>query len=169
MNFIEMFDEALKNTKILRMRLKSLEQKKSTVCPYTIIMPSRVDSNDALVKKGNVIIEKPIIILPENLAEFIGFEFEKMGIRNDILNTVLLMRGIRLPSMRYKNLQYKIDVVNKNYLQYANEIAEKLKLREDTEEGVITTKTPDSWQFSLLIYTASLFIKNLPNDIKNIL
>lgn len=168
MNFIEKFDEALKSTKILRMRLKALEQKKNTICPYTIVMPSRFDAKDALIKKGNIIVEKPVIILPENLAEFIGFELEEFGIRNDMLNSALLLRGIRLPSLRYKNLQYKIDVVNKNYKEHAEDIAETLKLKEDVEEGVVITKNPELWQLSLLIYTAGLFIKNIPNDLKNL-
>ncbi|MEK6732717.1 MAG: hypothetical protein AABY55_03740, partial [Candidatus Omnitrophota bacterium] len=77
MNIQDGWEKALKHTKIIRPRPKALLTFETTEVPYVLLSESSVNLGDTVVRKGQILVEKPAIILPSNLPHFEGFDFEK--------------------------------------------------------------------------------------------
>ena len=76
MNIQELWEKALKQTRVIRPRVQALETFKATRLPYVALSASLINPGDTVVRKGDILVEKPAIILPFNLPQFEGFEFE---------------------------------------------------------------------------------------------
>ncbi|MBI4711459.1 MAG: hypothetical protein HY767_03240, partial [Candidatus Omnitrophica bacterium] len=88
------WEKALKSTEIIRPRVQPLQTFEATQIPYVFLAESAVNQGDTVVRKGEVTVDKPSIILPPNLPQFEGFEFDKefSGVE-DYLTTFLFVRG----------------------------------------------------------------------------
>ena len=95
MNIQDAWEKALKTTEITRPRVQPLQTYAVTHLPYVFLAESAVNPGDTVVRQGQVIIEKPALILPSLSPHFEGFEFERdLQISEDFLTTFLLVRGI---------------------------------------------------------------------------
>ena len=81
MNIQDGWEKALKYTKIIRPRPKDLLTFEATEVPYIFLSESLVNLGDTVVRKGQIMVEKPAIILPSNMPQFEGFDFEKEKIQ----------------------------------------------------------------------------------------
>lgn len=168
MSIQDIWEKAVKSTKILKCRVSALSTTSNTNVKYIFISPSRIDCRDTLIREGKVIVEKPLLILPKDLPQFFGFEFDELDIPESLLNTFLLIRGIRFPSLKYINRSERIEVVEKPLEEVEKEILNNLLRMEDTEKGVIRGEA-DLWSFSVLIYLINLLNRNIPKDIQDLL
>ena len=99
-----MWQKAIKNTEIMRTRVRLLETFTHTEIPYIFLAESTLNIGDTVVRKGNVLVEKPAIILPGNPPQLHGFEFEDaVDIDANKVIDFLLIRGVRFPSLKYNN------------------------------------------------------------------
>lgn len=161
------WEEALKNTKIIRSRYKRLETFKKTIVPYVLLSNSLVNKNSTVVRKGKVEISPALIHLPYGEFELRGFNFkETTNYTEETIKSFLIVRGVHLPSLKYNNTQMKLEVINKTLDEAINHYKKIFQKIEDIETGLIVG-IPDIWQFSLLIYIASLVLRSAENDIKN--
>ncbi|MCS7151182.1 MAG: hypothetical protein NZ928_02195 [Endomicrobia bacterium] len=160
------WEEAIKNTKIIRSRYSKLETFKKTVVPYVLVNKSLVNKGSTVIREGTVEVSPAIIHLPYSKFELHNFKFkETTEYSDEIVKSFLLIRGVQLPSMRYSNSEIKLEVVDKPLEDVIKEYQELFQRKEDIDTGLILS-LPDIWQFSLIIYLASLVIKSAENDIK---
>jgi hypothetical protein len=166
MNIEELWKKALKKTEVHRARLNKLHTYKDTELPYILLTESLINEGDTVVRKGMIKVAKPIIVMPEHYPVFDGFDFKKdMEISDDSLRSFLLMRGISLPSLRYSNNTYSVEVHEDSLSKAIDHYKNLLQKQEDIRLGLVIGPD-DAWKFSLLIYVASLVTKSAPNDIK---
>ncbi|MEA1965329.1 MAG: hypothetical protein U9O41_09465 [Candidatus Aerophobetes bacterium] len=169
MNLYEKWEKATKETRILRFRLPNLLSFEATTLPYMSLAESSINTGDTVVRKGEVVVQKPLIILPSNLPQFEGFEFEDdYQLNSDEIRRFLLMRGVSFPSLKYRNETYNVDVYEgclKKAIEYFSLQMEK---REDVHSGLIAGPE-DCWKLSILIYVIALTSRSAPEDVRKIL
>lgn len=163
------WDNALRNTRIVRSRIKSLLTFADTNVPYVLLSKSSINIGDTVVRKGDVVIGKPSIILPPNIPQLNGFDFEdKTDFEENMLMNFLMVRGITMPSFKYNNETYSVDVREQGLDQTISHYKEKFQQAEDVHTGLLVAPE-ECWQFSLLIYLCMQAAKNTEIDIRNFL
>lgn len=169
MNLEEKWKKALSKTEIVRARMTHLLTFEPTILPYIFLAESVVNTGDTVVRKGEVIVEKPLLVLPENFPQFEGFDFKKgLKANDDSVRTLLLMRGINFPSLKYHNITSSIDISEGSLTKALKENKELLEQKEDLITGLITGPE-DCWQLSVLLYIATMVSKSAASDIKRLL
>lgn len=164
-----LWEKAQKNTEIIRGRIKALATFEYTNVPYLFLAESVVNEGHTLIRKGKVIIDKPIIFLPEDMPQFEGFDFEEeMGIEHGAMQMFFFMRGIRFPSFKYNNTVDKLDVEDSSLAKCVEKYKQKMEQEENVNTALIIG-TEDSWQFSVIIYIAMLISRCARNDIANLM
>src|SRR3989338_8943352 len=169
MDIEKAWHKALKNTEIIRSRIQHLMTFQNTQVPYILLSESSINLGDTVVRKGEILVEKPAIILPPNIPQFQGFEFEEQGEpqENSVIN-FLLVRGITLPSLRYNNVTNSLDVYEGKLSSAIKHYSNILQEQENTNSGLLTGPE-DCWQFSVLIFICAQIIRNADIDTKKLL
>ena len=169
MDIQKSWEKALSNTEIIRSRVQALLTFAATKVPYVLLSESRFDPSNTVVRKGEVVVERPAIVLPPNSPQFEGFDFtEEDRLSNDIFANFLYVRGINVPSLKYNNKTDSLDLHDgklKNVIEYYNNL---LQRKEDVHTGLVIGPD-DCWQFSVLIFICSQIVKNADTDIKRLL
>jgi len=169
MDIEALWDKAKEKTEIIRGRVKSLATFSHTEVPYIFLAESAVNEGNTVVRRGKIIVEKPMIILPQDMPQFDGFDFEKeMHVNQELVQTFFLMRGIRFPSLKYNNTVYNVDVDERSLTATVEHYRKKLESKENVTTALILGPE-ESWQFSLLFYMASLVGRAARTDIMNLL
>ena len=169
MNIQDSWEKALKNTRIIRPRPKELLTFEATDVPYILLSESSVNLGDTVVRKGEVKVEKPAIILPHNLHQFEGFDFEKeLHYGDDSVLNFLIVRGVTFPSLKYNNKTYSLDIYENHLEKAIGYYSDKLQRGEDVHSGLVVGPE-DCWQFSILIFIATQIVRSADGDIKRLL
>lgn len=169
MDIQQLWEKALKNTEIIKSRVQPLLTFETTKLPYIFLSESSVNIGDSVVRKGKVFVEKPSIVLPENIPQFEGFEFdEELDLNEDTVINFLLVRGIRFPSYRYNNRTYSLDIYEGRLSRAMEYFSAQLEKKEDVHTGLIVGPE-DCWQFSVLIFIGTMVVKSADKDIKKLL
>ena len=167
MDIEQLWEKAQKKTEIVRGRVKSLPTFKNTKVPYIFFAESALNEGHTIIRKGEVLVERPMILLPEDLPQFDGFDLEEdMDIEQGTLQMFFLMRGIRLPSLKYNNTTYKLDLVEKSLAATVTKYKKKMEKKENVTTALILGPE-DCWQFSLFLYMARLVGRCVRNDMIN--
>ena len=169
MDFDKIWDNTLKNTEIIRTRVQPLMSLSHTHVPYIFLTESSVNVGDTLVRKGEVVVQKPSIIIPPNHPQFYGFEFEKDNDFNESsMINFLIVRGVTMPSFRYDNKTNSLDIFEGKLSSAIKYYQELLQQQENVHTGLLTGPE-DYWQFSVLIFICSQIVKNADTDVKRLL
>lgn len=169
MEIEELWEKSLKKTEILRSRLVSLLTFQETELPYIFLAESVLNIGDIVVREGNVLVHKPLILLPRDFPQFEGFDFKKdLKVEDEAVVNFLMMRGISFPSLKYSNQTYSLKVCRGPLKAVSERYSRKLQRSEDTTTGLILAPE-DCWQFSILIYVATMVVRSAPHDIKKLL
>lgn len=168
MNIQEAWSKALKETDIIRARILSLQTFGPTQVPYILLSPSDVNAGDTVVRSGEIMIDRPSLILPPHLPQLEGFEFDHIHANEDSLMNFLLVRGVTLPSLKYNNITNQMDIFEGKVPDAIRHFGNKLEREENTSAGLLVGPG-DVWQFSLLIFTCSLIARNSTADVNRIL
>lgn len=169
MDAYEAWAKALKNTEIIRPRVQALMTFAETAISYILLSESSINLGDTVVRKGEVVVEKPSLILPPNIPQFDGFEFDdpqKTMDENSITN-FLLVRGIHLPSLKYNNKTNSLDVHEESLNKTVTYFKKQLQQEENVHAGLLIGPE-DCWQFSILIFVCTQIVKNADIDIRNL-
>lgn len=167
MDLTEMWQEATRTTRIRRKRLASMETFEETRLPYIMVSQNARMQMQANVRRGHVDVAKPRIILPEHHPQFEGFDFNQIEADENSIQTLMYVRGIRLPSVKLKNVQtHQLfdGTVDEAIAEYGRDLART----EDVATGLIMGEEA-VWPFALLFYVSLLIAKNLPKDIERLL
>ncbi len=169
MDIQKTWNKAVKNTEIIRHRVSMLLTFEETVVPYIFLAESKINRGDTVVRKGEIVVEKPSLILPPNIPQFEGFELEgEETFNDDALMNLMLVRGISIPSMKYNNKTVALDIYEGKLKKAVEYYLEQLQQEENVRTGLIAGPE-DCWQFSVLIFICSQVVKNAQMDIKKIL
>lgn len=168
MDIHESWEKALKFTEIVRPRVQPLATFEATQLPYIFLAESAVNHGDTVVRKGEVTVDKPSIILPPYMPQFEGFEFDKKfsGVE-DYLTTFLLVRGIKFPSMKYENKVNSLEIHEGKLAQAIDQYSRMLQKQENLTTGLVIGPE-DCWQFSTLIFVCSQALRSAEGDIRRI-
>ena len=169
MNIQDLWEKAVKKTEIVRPRVTPLHTHDVTHLPYIALSESAVNMGDTVVRRGEVRVEKPSIVLPYNLPQFEGFEFEEqMSLNEDLFKSFLLVRGVQFPAMKYNNQSYSVDVYEGGLSKAIQHHKTVLQQSENVHTGLIAGPE-DCWQFSVILFVCSLMARSANGDIKRLL
>ena len=168
MDIHDSWEKALKTTEIVRPRVQPLHTFEATQIPYVFLAESSVNHGDTVVRKGEVTVDKPSIILPLDLPQFEGFEFDKKfsGVE-DYLTTFLLVRGIRFPSMKYENRVESLDIREEKLSKAVEFFSQLLQRQENVSTGLVIGPE-DCWQFSVLIFICGQITRSADGDVRKL-
>jgi len=162
------WERALKKTEIIRPRVQPLSTVAATHLPYVFLAESNVNVGDSVVRKGEILVEKPSIILPSNSPQFEGFESEdETAFDAEALVNFLLVRGVRFPSMKYNNKTFSLDVYEGKLKQAIEHFKRSLEKEENLTTGLVMGPE-DCWQFSIMIFIMSQVLKQADRDIRDL-
>lgn len=164
------WERALKETEIIRARIMGLQTFHETEVPYIHLSPSSINVGDTVVRRGQVLVHKPTLILPPHIPQFEGFEFanEMNSFDEEVILNFLLVRGVSLPSLKYNNTVHQLDLFEGNMQDAVSFYGNRLQREENTTTGLLTGPE-DVWPFSLLIFICAQVAKNSSTDIRRLL
>jgi hypothetical protein len=168
MDLEELWERALSGTEILRTRVSPLSSIESTIIDYIFLAESVINIGDTVVRRGKVWVHRPLILLPREFPQFEGFEFENIGANPEKVGSFLLMRGVQFPSLKYSHSTSSLEIYEGSLKEAIREFLDQLERAEDVKVGLIKG-LEDCWQFSVLIYIASLVVKSAHRDIQRVL
>lgn len=163
------WEKALRETEIIRSRVTGLQTFGETHVPYILLSPSTINEGDTVVRTGEVLVHRPTLILPPNIPQLEGFSFDDdRSFNEDSMINFLMVRGITLPSMKYDNKIFSLNVFEGKMKDAIGAHGNRLQREENTSTGLICG--PDEvWQLSLLIFICSQIAKNSSADIRRLL
>src|SRR5271155_4900787 len=141
------WEKALRETNIIRSRVTGLQTFSETHVPYILLSPSTINQGDTVVRTGEVLIDRPSLILPPNIPQLEGFNFEdRDSFQENAMINFLMVRGITLPSMKYDNKIFSLNVFEGKMQDAIGVYGNQLQKEENTSAGLICG--PDQiWQF----------------------
>jgi hypothetical protein len=166
MNIQDAWDNALKNTEIIRPRVQPLSPNEATPLPYILLSPS---GSTTIVRRGEVVVEKPAIVLPHNMPQFEGFDFEKeMEINGEFLKSFFLVRGVRFPSLKYQNTKMSQESYAGSLPSAVQHFADRLQREENVLAGLMTGPS-ETWPMSVLVFVCGQVVQSAEGDIRRLL
>lgn len=169
MSINDYWEKALKKTEIIRPRVQTLQTYGPTQVGYIFLAKSLLNQGDTVVRRGEVMVEKPALFLPPNHPQFDGFESEKgFSWQDEALRSFFLVRGVRFPSMKYNNKVHGLDVFEGDLGKAVRHHLDRLQKTEDVLTGLLSGPE-DCWQFSVLIFVASQISRSAGSDLRNLL
>jgi hypothetical protein len=168
MDFNEIWNKALRKTEIVRPRVVPLATHNVTRLPYICLSESAINPGDTAVRRGEVIVERPSIVLPYNTPQFEGFDFERgMRVNEELFKSFLLVRGVQFPGMKYNNKSHSLDVHDGALSRAIDYFKRELQKTENVHTGLIAAPE-DCWQFSVLLFICSQVARSADNDFKRL-
>lgn len=168
MSIQDYWDKALKKTEIVRPRVQPLLSNAATHLPYICLSESS-NRGYSSVRKGEVVVERPALILPFATPTFEGFDFEKdLQFTENTLTNFLIVRGVTFPSMKYNNVTSSLDVRPGPLSKTIEEFKAVLQKEENVRAGLIVGPE-DCWQLSVLIFVASQVMRQAEGDARRLL
>ncbi len=168
MSLAESWEKALKKTEIIRPRVQPLDTFAETLLPYIFLGESALHRGDTVVRKGELFIQKPGIILPTNLPRFEGFEAESAPAWDpEAVMNFFLVRGVRFPSWKYDNKTYSLDIFEGSLSRGIEHFRAAREKQENISTGLVIGPE-DCWQFSLLILIAGQVGRQADEDMRRL-
>lgn len=169
MDIFDYWSKALKNTEIIRPRVHGLLSDQDTTVPYIMLAESMINPGDTVVREGEVVVQKPALLLPPASPQLEGFDFDtEDDFKQDAFMNFLLVRGVSMPSFKYNNTTNKLEVFEGDLSKAISHYGNKLQRQENVTTGLIAGPE-DGWQFSVLVYICSQVARNAEMDIRNLL
>ncbi len=167
MNIEEIWEKALKQTEIIRPRVKPLDAFNTTHLPYIFLAESSINLGDCVIRKGEILVEKPTLLLPPGSPQLDGFDFrDGQSHQQEMITNFFLVRGIEFPSLKYNNKTYSLDIFEGKLSQAIGKYTQELQKEENVTCGLIIGPE-DCWQFSVLIFICTQILRSADNDIKS--
>lgn len=168
MTIQDYWEKALKHTEIIRPRVQPLSLYAATQLPYVFLAESAVNSGDSVVRKGEILVEKPSLILPEDQPQLEGFADDKNSWNTEAMINFLFVRGIRFPSFKFNNKVSNLDIYEGKLKQAVDYYLKQLQQKENISTGLVIGPE-DCWQFSILIFVASQAGRQAESDVRRLL
>ena len=160
-------EEALKlaqaDTQFIRVRKNLLYTFGTTRLPYICLSQSLTRPDDIIVRRGEVMADKPQIAVPGLDFSFEGFSDADEGLEADAL-AVLLARRISMPPSKYVN-KAGGEVMETGPIAAAIDRAlNRLDSENDIRTAVISA--PEKvWGLSVLLYIGNQVARSAPSNV----
>ncbi|GAX61757.1 outer membrane protein [Candidatus Scalindua japonica] len=119
------------------------------------------------MRKGEVLVEKPTLLLPPGSPQLDGFDFrDAYQQQQDMITNFFLVRGIEFPSLKYNNKTYSLDIFEDRLSKAIEQYTQDLQKEENVTSGLVIGPE-DCWQFSVLIFICTQIVRSADNDIKS--
>jgi hypothetical protein len=165
----EAWNKAVNRTEILRWRKASLDTFGHTTLNYAFLAESAVNAGDTVHRKGKILVHKPMLLLPENIPQFEGFDAAKdLGVDENELARFLLVRGVSFPSLKFRNETDSLNVMEKPLNKAVESVMNTLDHERNFDTGVLVGPE-DCWQLSIIIYAGGLMTRSASKDIRRLL
>lgn len=168
MDSINAWEKALRETNIIRTRISGLSTFSETQVSYILLSSSQINDGDTVVRTGEVLVHRPSLILPPNIPQLEGFSFDDDSFNEDTMINFLMVRGVTLPSMKYDNKVFSLNVFEGKMDDAIGFYGNRLQREENTKTGLLSGPD-DVWQLSLLIFVCTQIAKNSSTDIRRLL
>ena len=169
MDLHDAWSKALKETEIVRARVSALQTFQSTNVPYILLSESEINEGDTVVRQGEVMVDKPSLILPPNIPQLEGFDLkDQQPFDEQAMLNFLLIRGVSVPSLKYNNKTFRLDVYEGHLDEAVKHYLQELQQKENVSTGLFIGPE-DVWQFSLLIFICSQIARNTEIDIRKLM
>ncbi len=169
MDMPEQWERAMRGTEIIRSRVLPLSATHATRLPYRFLAESSLHVGDTIVRTGQVAVTKPWIALPGSSPHLEGFTMdEDRPVDPDFLVNFLLVRGISFPSLRYRHEFSTLEVREGPLSEAVAHYRHQLEEREDVVCGLVIGPE-DVWQWSVLIFVATLIGRSAGDDLRRLL
>ena len=114
-------------------------------------------------------VDKPSLVMPDNIPHFEGFEFESdLQASEDSVVNFLLVRGIRFPSFIYNNNTQSLDLREGSLSKAIDHYSDRFARKEDVHTGLVVGPE-DCWQLSIIIFICHVVARSAGSDIQKIL
>ncbi|MDR0867511.1 MAG: hypothetical protein LBP75_03420 [Planctomycetota bacterium] len=155
--FNETIDFTRRNMRVLKERKNPLFTFGPTKLPYLCLTAV---GDDTLIRAGEVVSDKPKIVIPGRDFEFSGFDDED----TDGGLPVLIARGVKMPTASYTNKEQPARRVSDNLAAAAAREIARLNDANDTRTGVICA--PEQvWRLSLLLYVGQQIARSSESNL----
>ena len=169
MNWQERWERAVKKTEIVRPRILPLQTYESTRLPYICLSESSVNAGDTAVRRGEIIVQRPSIVMPFNTPQFEGFELEeKLDMNQDLFTNFMLVRGVQFPAMKFNNRGHSLDVFEGGLSKAISHFKSELQKAENVHSALVACPE-DCWQFSVLLFVCSQVSRSAENDLRRLM
>ncbi|PIQ83861.1 MAG: hypothetical protein COV75_05225 [Candidatus Omnitrophica bacterium CG11_big_fil_rev_8_21_14_0_20_63_9] len=169
MDIQELWEQARKQTELVRLRMQDLATFDATAVPYLFLAESSLNAGDTVVRQGQVVIERPAIVLPKFSPQFEGFDFEgELHLSDELVASFLLVRGIQFPSLKYRHQVSSLDVYEGSLQRAIDHFSQRLTMAEDTTTGLVIGPEA-AWQFSILLLVGALVVRSAEGDLRRML
>ncbi|MBN1587584.1 MAG: hypothetical protein JW937_09200 [Candidatus Omnitrophica bacterium] len=169
MNIEDYWEKSLKHTEVIRPVVRNLGHTHSTQLQYLFLAESSVNPGDTVVRRGNVVVDKPALYLPSHSPQFEGFDWEKdLQLNPDSLINFLIVRGVSFPSLRFKHELSIVDLYEGSLSKATDHFKQQLERVEDTSTGLVLGPE-DCWQFSILILVGFTLSRSAQSDLERLL
>ena len=151
------------------MRLQDLATFDATAMPYIFLAESSLHQGDTVIRRGQVVVQRPAIVLPNLSPQFEGFDFEReLHVSDETVATFLLVRGVQFPSLKYQHQLSSLDVLEQSLDRSIEQCKQQLAMAEDITTGLVIGPEA-AWQFSVLLMVGALVIRSAQGDVRRLL
>ncbi len=169
MDIHALWEKTLKKTQVIRPRVQPLQVLGATQLPYIFLGESAVNKGDTVVRKGEVTIDEPRLVLPSHLPQFEGFEMgEEWKSAQEYVMNFLMIRGIRFPSHKFENKGAHLDIFEGDIAKASSHFRKMLESQENVNTGLVIGPE-DCWQFSILFFIGSQVLRQADGDMRRLL
>lgn len=164
-----LWEKTLKRTEIIRPRVQALQASGSTHLPYIFLAESSINRGDSVVRKGEVIVDEPRLVLPSHFPQFEGFDFDEgWKSAQDYVMNFMMIRGIRFPSHKFENKTAQLDIFEGGLSRSIPHFRKILEQQENVHTGLVIGPE-DCWQLSILVFVGSQVMRQADGDIRRLL
>lgn len=164
-SFEERFRAALEQTKVHRARRTNLFTFGATRLPYIFAAESAVNRGETVVRTGEIVTEKPNLILPEEIPTFSGFQTDDGEGRQLQL---VFGRLFRFPAVHCRNDGVALEVVPGEMERVVDGRIAELDRSGNSRTAVISGRE-DLWHISLMVYAGEMMHRSAPDNIREML
>lgn len=164
MEMEEAFRMAQADTQFIRVRKNLLYTFGATRLPYICLSQSLNRSDDVVVRRGEVMAERPQIAVPGMDFSFEGFGGADMSGEGDGV-AVMLARRILMPPSKYVNKPGQ-EITEPGPLSEAIQRAVN-RLENDNDVRTAVISAPERvWGLSILLYIGSQVTRSAPSNVQ---
>jgi len=162
MNIVEAFEYTSRHMRVLRARKHLLYTFGDTKMPYITLSESSEDNREVIIRRGEVIAERPRIAIPgqDNTLCCEGFDFSEIEAESV---PIFLMRRMGMPPARYINKSIASIERGPMSAILARTVA-ILDQQNDIRTGVITSPNK-FWHLAVLLYAGQQAMRSAPANV----
>jgi hypothetical protein len=156
-------EEVWQQTKIVKSSKRKLYTFGETHLPYILLAKSFVRDVDTVVRKGEVVVGRPLLFGPNSNHPVL----EGFGDIGQELRSYVLSRVAYIPPYKYSNGVHSVRIMSEIQENLIEKISKQLDAEEDILTGVIKGR-PDFWEVSVMKYVAEMIVLSLPSNVRDL-